>query len=182
LFLDLDHSKSDIQRIEACKRGDRVAQKELYDRYCDAMYTLAYRIVGNSESAKDVLQETFISVFRGIENFRFESTIGAWIKVILLRTAYKQVKNNIAMEYVDDTDLYTKASAEESDIYDFQHLEQAIIELPANARAVFTLVEIEGYKHKEIAEMLNISEGTSKSQLHYAKSILKKKLRKNGTD
>lgn len=178
----MNHTQSDIKQIEACKNGNRLAQKQLYDKYCDAMFTLAYRIVGNYEQAKDVLQETFLSVFKGINNFRFESTIGAWIKVILLRTAYRHIKSETAMEYLEENNAYENTANEETDIYDFKHLEQAIMDLPTNARSIFTLVEIEGYKHKEIAEMLSISEGTSKSQLHYAKQLLKKKLRKDGSE
>jgi RNA polymerase sigma factor (sigma-70 family) len=77
--------------ITACLAHDRLAQKTLYDRYKRAMYTLAYRITGNFETANEVLQDGFLQVFRSLGNFRNESTLGAWIKTIVVRTAYKPI-------------------------------------------------------------------------------------------
>jgi RNA polymerase sigma factor (sigma-70 family) len=86
--------------ITACLAHDRLAQKTLYDRYKRAMYTLAYRITGNFETANEVLQDGFLQVFRSLPNFRNESTLGAWIKTIMVHTAYKRLKTNILTEEI----------------------------------------------------------------------------------
>ncbi|MEM8887803.1 MAG: RNA polymerase sigma factor [Bacteroidota bacterium] len=165
--------------LEACLRGEAIAQKQLYDRYKDAMFTLAYRICNDFEVAQDALQEGFVGVFRGMHNFRKESTLGAWIKTIIIRTAYKKLKKETLMQPLD-------AEIEDSVIdwggqqLDVEYLEKAIQALPSGYRSVFILIEVEGYAHKEVAEILGISVGTSKSQLFYAKRQLRKQLNAMG--
>jgi RNA polymerase sigma factor (sigma-70 family) len=171
---------SDIERrlIEGCLKQDRRAQKELYDRYKDAMFTLSYRITGDKELAGDVLQEAFLGVFRGMHQFRFESTLGAWIKTILVRTAYKKLRKQPQMEMLDERHIGEQIAW--GDFLNAEYLEKAIQSLPDGYRSVFVLIEVEGYTHKEVAEMLGISVGTSKSQLFYAKKKLQKKLKALG--
>ena len=165
--------------LEACLRGESIAQKKLYDRYKDAMFTLAYRICNDFEVAQDALQEGFVGVFRGMHNFRKESTLGAWIKTIIIRTAYKKLKKETLMQPLN-------AEIEDSMIdwggqnLDVEYLEKAIHALPSGYRSVFVLIEVEGYAHKEVAEILGISVGTSKSQLFYAKRQLRKQLNAMG--
>lgn len=171
------HWTEEKELVKKCVQGNKLAQKQLYNLYCDAMYTIAYRIVGNFDDAKDVLQDAFIKVFKNMTSFRFESTLGAWIKVIVIRTAYRNAKK-LVPNY--ELDVVEAELAVEPHSYDFEHLETAIAELPVNARTVFTLIEIEGYKHNEVSELLGVTEGTSKSQLHYAKKLLKKKLSVQG--
>lgn len=164
--------------IAGCLAQDRRAQKSLYDRYKDAMFTLAYRITNDMEMAADVLQEAFLGVFKGMHQFRYESTLGAWIKTILVRTAYKKLRKKAPTELLDESHI-----GEQIDWGDFlnaEYLEKAIKGLPDGYRSVFVLIEVEGYTHKETAEMLGISVGTSKSQLFYAKKTLQKKLRAMG--
>ncbi|MFN4144291.1 MAG: RNA polymerase sigma factor [Runella sp.] len=168
---------TEAQLIEGCLRQERIAQRLLYDRYKSAMYTLAYRITGDFDEANSVLQDTFVMVFRQISQFRGEATLGAWIKAILVRKAYsvaRKTKIFVPVEQLPE-------EAEPTDWYnegiDGEYLEKAILLLPEGARAVFVLIEIEGYNHREVAEMLQISEGTSKSQLNYAKKKLREKLR-----
>lgn len=158
--------------VSGCIQQDRRAQKALYDRYKDAMYTLAYRITNDFDLAQDVLQEAFVAVFKGIGNFRQASTLGAWIKTIVVRTAYRKVRrqpNMLNLEALENHEI-----VDWGDYLDAEYLEQAIQALPTGYRSVFILIEIEGYAHKEVAKMLNISVGTSKSQLHYAKRYLRK--------
>lgn len=164
--------------VQACLNQDRMAQKQLYDRYKDAMYTLIYRITNDFEMAHDVLQEAFLGVFRGLHNFRGESTLGAWIKTIVVRTAYKKIKKTPYMESLDHT--HNKEVIDWGEYLDAEYLEQAIQSLPPGYRSVFVLIEIEGYAHKEVAEILDISVGTSKSQLYYAKRQLQKKIKALG--
>ena len=142
----------------------------MYDRYCDAMFTIAFRIINDYDIANDALQEAFIQVFTDIKQFRGESTLGAWIKTILVRTAIKKFKKE---------DVFTQLDLQQNgEIITWQEemksndLEKAILSLADGCRTIFLLIEVEGYTHKEVAEMLNVSEGTSKSQLHYAKKQL----------
>jgi RNA polymerase sigma factor (sigma-70 family) len=162
--------------ITACLAHDRLAQKTLYDRYKRAMYTLAYRITGNFETANEVLQDGFLQVFRSLPNFRNESTLGAWIKTIMVRTAYKRLKTNILLEEIPPQ--YENENIDWGHTSDAEYLEKAIQSLPEGFRTVFTLIEIEGYTHRETSELLGISEGTSKSQLFYAKKKLREILTK----
>jgi RNA polymerase sigma factor (sigma-70 family) len=163
------------QLIEGCRNNDRNAQRTLYDRYNKAMYTLAYRICGDFESAAEVLQDAFMQVFRHIGNFEGRSTVGAWIKTIVIRTAISSKRKRQLhfepIEYRNEGDSIDWGSS-----LDVEYLERAIQNLPEGYRTVFVLAEVEGYQHKEIGEMLNISEGTSKSQLFFAKKKLREAL------
>ncbi|MFT4760127.1 MAG: RNA polymerase sigma factor (sigma-70 family) [Paraglaciecola sp.] len=169
-------SMTEQEIIEGCLEDDPMAQKALYEKYKKAMYTLAYRITGDFESANDVLQDGFLKVFRGLPGFRRESTLGAWIKTIVIRTAYSKIrKNKIYFEPLDNID-----SGELVDWGDYlaaEYLEKAIMSLPDGYRMVFTMIEVEGYSHKEVAEKMGISVGTSKSQLFYAKRRLREMLK-----
>jgi len=165
--------------IQGCIHQDRRYQKLLYERYCEAMFTVAVRLCNHYEDAEDALQEAFLEVFKHIHQFRNESTLGAWIKKIVVRCAIKKTKKSLKYseyEYttlpVTDDDFDTWAEQET----DMEYLEKCILSLPEKCRQIFVLAEIEGYAHDEIAQMMNISTGTSKSQLHYAKQILKQKL------
>ena len=160
--------------VAACLRGDRLAQKELYDRYSRAMYTIAYRMAADRELANDILQEAFLKVFRKLNTFRAESTLGAWIKTIVVRTALAKLKKQVITEPLPEN--FAEQSVDWGHHLDIDYLEKAIQGLPDGYRSVFVLVEIEGYQHKEVAEMLNISVGTSKSQLFYAKKRLREAL------
>jgi RNA polymerase sigma factor (sigma-70 family) len=162
------------QLIEGCLANNRIAQRELYERYKNAMYTLAYRITNDFELANDVLQEGFVQIFKALAQFRGDSTLGAWIKIIIVRTAYRKVKQRVTFDDIDT--IPTNTFVEWGNSLDTEYLEKAIQSLPEGYRAVFILIEIEGYAHKEVAEMLNISEGTSKSQLFYAKKRLREML------
>lgn len=163
---------TESELIQACLRNDRLAQKELYERYKSAMYTLAYRITNDFELANDVLQDAFIKVFKNLSKFRKESTLGAWIKTIVVRTALSKIKKEPLTESLEARHI--KENINWGHQLDAEYLEKAIQALPEGYRVVFTLIEIEGYAHKEVAEMLGISIGTSKSQLFYAKKRLRK--------
>jgi len=157
--------------IEGCLANDRTAQRELYARYKDAMYTLAYRIMNDSELAQDVLQEGFVKVFRNLHKFRRESTLGAWIKTIIVRTALSKVKRQPRFEELPNS--YQNTVVDWGHSLQTEYLEKAIAALPQGYRMVFWLIEVEGYAHKEVADLMGISVGTSKSQLFYAKKKLR---------
>lgn len=165
---------SEDELIDRCLRKDRLAQKELYDRYSRAMYTACYRITSDFELANDALQEAFLKIFQRLHTFRRESALGAWIKVVVVRTALNKVKKRVRFEQLPPEVL--DQTVDWGHHLDADYLEQAIQGLPDGYRTVFVLIEIEGYSHKEVAEMLDISTGTSKSQLFYAKKRLRENL------
>ena len=163
--------------IDACLADDRSPQQELYNRYKRAMYTLCYRVTGDHAVAADVLQDAFIKIFKHLHKFRRESTLGAWIKTIVIRTAYSELrKNKLVTEDIEEVNPNDYVSFGPGHL-DAEYLEQAILALPEGYRAVFVLIEVEGYGHKDVAEMLQISVGTSKSQLFHAKKRLRQTLR-----
>lgn len=168
-------SMTEAELIQACLDNDRLAQKELYNRYKGAMYTIAYRMTGDYDQANDVLQEAFIKVFRALPKFRRESTLGAWIKTIVVRTALSKIRRSPTFDPIENH--VAEASIDWAPAINADYLEKAIQMLPAGYRAVFVLIEVEGYAHKEVADMLGISTGTSKSQLFYAKKKLRQLLK-----
>lgn len=168
------NSMTESELIEGCLANDRLAQRELYERYCKAMYTAAYRITNDFDSANDVLQDAFVKAFRALPRFRRESTLGAWIKTIVVRTALSHIKRRIRFEPLEPG--IREEAIDWGHRLEAEYLERAIQALPAGYRAVFVLIEIEGYPHKEVAEMLGISTGTSKSQLFHAKKRLREAL------
>ena len=164
---------SEAELITGCLLHDRIAQRLLYDRYKKAMYTLAYRITGDFDNANDVLQDAFLEVFRHLDQFRGEATLGAWIKQIVVRKSTKK-KRIVVWQNVEE-DMAESINWGENNI-NVAHLETAIFALPDGFRTIFVLAEIEGYTHREIAVILSISEGTSKSQLFHAKRKLRSML------
>lgn len=170
-----DLTTEELLLLEGCLKKDRSKQKELYYKYCDAMFTLAYRILNDRNEANDVLQDAFVQVFQKIDQFRKQSTLGAWIKTIVIRAALRSLKRQKLFDTFQE-EKHDSIFISPNEI-DGKILEKVIFSLPAGYRTIFILAEIEGYKHREIAEMLNISEGTSKSQLFNAKKMLKDKLK-----
>ena len=161
--------------LAACLAQDRQAQYQLYQRYKTAMFSAALRILGSRDLAQDALQEAFVEIFQGLAGFRQQSTLGAWIKTVVVRRALRTLRHEQRME-VYDAERHPEPLVPWRDGLTGEALDRAIAELPAGYRAVFCLVEVEGYPHREVAELLSISEGTSKSQLFNAKRLLQRKL------
>lgn len=170
----LTRSMSEAELIQACLNQNRLAQRDLYERYNQAMYTLAYRVTGDFELANDVLQEGFVKVFQNLANFRKESTLGAWIRTIIVRTALSKIKRQ--PNFAPEEAIPQQGVIDWGDFLEAEYLEQAIKALPTGYRTVFILIEVEGYSHQEVADLLGISVGTSKSQLFYAKKRLRESL------
>jgi RNA polymerase sigma factor (sigma-70 family) len=167
-----DISENDL--VNRCLANDRKAQQLLFEKYKKAMFTKIFRLLNDYDEANDALQEGFIEVFKNLKNFRFDATLGAWIKTIMVRQA---IRRQVILSKFERFDVQIHEVAfEVSDSFSAQELDEAIRGLPEGCRTVFLLAEVEGYMHKEIAEMLQISEGTSKSQLSHAKKLLRKKL------
>ncbi|ADQ15834.1 RNA polymerase, sigma-24 subunit, ECF subfamily [Leadbetterella byssophila DSM 17132] len=169
-------TKDDTTRlVELCRNGNSRAQYELYQRYSKAMFNTALRIVGNREEAEDVLQDSFLDGFLKIENFRGESTFGAWLKSIVVNKSIARLRN----QRIHWEDLDGKENFEEGEDVDFEETEETIerikvilTELPSGYRVVLNLYLFEGYDHREIGNILGISEVTSRSQFIRAKQKL----------
>lgn len=164
--------------VKQCKKGNPRAEYQLYKTYVNAMYNVAYRIAGNKFDAEDALQEAFVKAFKKIRSFKGESTFGVWLKRIVVNQCLSNLrKKNI---FADDIDTVIEESDEDQDYtelpIDIKKVMEAINELPDGARAVFTLKAIEQYKFKEIAEMLDQTEGNCKVQYHRSKQLLRDKL------
>ncbi len=164
--------------VESCARNDRKAQGEMYDLFAGKMYVLCLRYALSQQEAEDVLQESFIKVFKNIKKFRGDSRLGYWIKRIVINTALNHRRNKLYMyPMVDVYDMHQNVDYDKvfSD-YGYEELLSMISELPSGCRIIFNLYAIDGYSHKEIAKKLGISEGTSKSQHSRAKMLLQKKI------
>jgi RNA polymerase sigma factor (sigma-70 family) len=171
------NSQSNIDTlIIEVQKGNKASQSRLYSLYKDSIYTLIKRIVKNDSDAEHVLQDTFIQVFKTIHTFEGSSSIYSWMRTIAIRTALKSLKNlqneiiNWNTEITDRTQLY-EIEAPQSE--DPEELNLAFMKLSPGYRTILTLYYIEDFSHREISEQLQISQGTSKSQLHYAKIKLK---------
>ncbi len=169
-------NQTDRELVRGCLENNRLVQRALYERFSTGLYSLAYRLISDRDASNDVLQDSFIEIFRSIANFRFESSLYTWMRTIVIRNAMSYLRKNARLQVA--TDEIPDQASEGSFNFTAEHLEKAILSLPAQARSVFVLIEVEGYKHQEVAGILDISEGTSKSQLSYAKKLLRNRLTK----
>lgn len=175
-----DGWRSDQLIIQRCLNGDISAFRELYDEHKDRLFNIAMRIHGNVQEAEDVLQETFVRIYRALPGFKGTCKLSTWLYRILLNTSFSSLKRKKSHEkklegYLQDQSTQSMESRENPAIHVI--LEQEIGSLPPGYRSVFVLHEVEGFSHEEIGDMLEISAGTSKSQLFKAKKILQKRLK-----
>lgn len=164
--------------IKKCVDNDREAQLKIYQLFSPVLYGLCLKYMRNEDDAKDVFQEAFVIAFQKMGQYKFEGSFEGWIKRIfinkLLETLKKKKKDVLFLD-VFDTDVIEEEELELAPI-EQEKLLGYIQELPDQYRMVFNLYVFEKMKHKEIAKLLQISEGTSKSNLNRAKSILKKRI------
>jgi len=163
--------------IQACKKNDRNAQKELYNQYKTILYMVSLKYCRNVADAEDNLHDAFITIFNSIKTYKNLGSFEGWLKRIAINKAidrYKKGKSTATTQIIDD--LLEDTSFEEIKTIPFDTILETIQQLPDQYRLVFNLYELDGYSHKEISKLLSISEGTSKSNLHRAKAILKKQL------
>jgi RNA polymerase sigma-70 factor (ECF subfamily) len=162
--------------INRCKSGDRNAHYALYRQYSRAMYNVGFRITGNADDADDVLQEAFISAFKNLAHYRGDASFGAWLKRIVVNKAINALQKR-KHETLPDDDRWDlpepEAAGEYREELTIDRVKHAIAQLPDGYRTVLSLYLIEGYDHQEIAEIMAISESTSKSQLNRAKNKLR---------
>lgn len=164
--------------IKNCQKGKRKSQHQLYQLYADKMMGVCLRYCKDRMEAEDCLQEGFIKVFTKIHLFGFKGSFEGWVRRIIVNTVIEHFRKKKLEVLVDEFPLMTEN--EEADIYvpivDEKVLLSLIQELPSQYRLVFNMYVIEGYSHKEIAEDIGISVGTSKSNLSRAKQWLKNKI------
>jgi len=166
--------------IRGCQRGDPLAQRELYDKFKAGMFGICLRYSDNYDDPNDVLQEGFIKVFQKIHQFSFKGAFEGWIRKIMVNTAFEKYRRQVIMSPVEENLPDTPDESFEAPFdISVQELLKYIQELSPRYRLVFNMYAIEGHSHKEIAEILNISEGTSKSNLSRARVILKEKVQKH---
>ena len=166
--------------IAGCLSGHRRDQELLYRRYAPRLYAVCLQYSGNTEEARDVLQEGFIKIFENLSRYSHEGSFEGWMRKIIVNTALERYRNKYYLNRIDDIDDVAEPEADPGS-EDFAGLEaydllNIIMDLPPKYRMVFNLYAIEGYSHREIGGMLKISEGTSKSNLSRARDILQKKV------
>ena len=167
--------------IDRCLLDDRMAQYEIYKLYSKAMYNTAYRILGNDLDAEDMLQESFVSAFRNLKSYEGTASFGSWLKRIVVNNSINLVKKRRlqfeSFEDQADVDSITD-SVEDTDIrYEVDLVKEGIAKLPDGYRVVISLYFLEGFDHKEIAEVLGVMESTSKSQYNRSKTKLREILK-----
>jgi RNA polymerase sigma factor (sigma-70 family) len=170
--------QSEKELIEGCARGNRAAQKALYECYCRKMMVICQRYAKSTLEAEDILQDGFIKVFGNIKSFRADARLGTWMTRIMINTALNAQRQKLYLLPMVDVNEVNLTEHEEISLSSF-HLAELIAmvqSLPDGCRIVFNLYAIEGYSHKEIGEMVGISEGTSKSQYSRAKDLLRSKI------
>ena len=169
---------TEAELIDGCLRGRQLAQKLLYEKYAGKMMAVCLRYAQTTFEAEDVLQEGFLTVFRTLASFRRECPLEFWIRRIMINAALRQHRRNASLVAVSDGEYPETLASGEFTLsnYNFQELLQMVQELAPRYRMVFNLYAIEGYTHKEIGELLSVTEGTSKSQYSRARVILQTKL------
>jgi len=176
-------SDGDKNIIDDCIDGKRHAQNKLYKKYASAMLGLCLRYAKNKDEAEDILQEGFIKVFLNIKGFRREGSFEGWIKRIMINTAITHNKQNLKHQYqtdineIEESHVFEELKKDDDTIkLSRGKLMEIIQSLPNGYKMVFNLYIFEQYTHKEIGEMLGISDNTSKSQLSKARRLLSQKI------
>lgn len=171
--------REEKELVEACIRNDRLAQRELYDRYARLMMAVCLRYIGDEVSAQDVLQEAFIKVFAALPTFAGSGSLEGWIRRIVVNTTLETLRKSDVMRDtagIEDAEMAVSTEAGVMERLSAEDLMGMIAALPAGFRTVFNMYAIEGYSHKEIADILGISEGTSRSQYNRARNLIQRKI------
>ena len=169
---------SEKQLIKDCQDGKKASQYELVKRYSKMLMVVCIRYVKDESSAKDVLQETLIRIFRSIGKYQATGSFEGWMKKIAVRCSLQWLEKNKARREVYALDMNMDEPFESETLYTLtvEQISKLIAELPAGYQTVFNLNVVEGYDHQEIAELLNITESASRSQLVRARRLLQKKI------
>ncbi|MDX2047330.1 MAG: RNA polymerase sigma factor [Chitinophagaceae bacterium] len=178
MAIESNHNIGESDLIQGCIEGSRRMQELLYRRFSPKMYAVCLRYAGNTEDAQDILQEGFIKVYKNLHRFRSEGSFEGWLRRIFVNTAIEHYRKSVNVYPVTETQEKSIEDKEWSafDKLAAKDLTKLIQELAPGYRAVFNLYVVEGYTHREIGEMMGITEGTSKSQLARAKAMLQNML------
>jgi RNA polymerase sigma-70 factor (ECF subfamily) len=165
--------------IERCRRGDNGAFEDLYRLHAGRVYSLACRLTGSVSEAEDLLQDIFVQVFRKLGSFKGESSVGTWIYRLATNQCLDQLRSREVKQQRLSDPLEPESGPRQASRpmrADRLDLERAIAQLPPGYRAAFVLHDVEGFEHHEVAHMLGIAEGTSKSQVHKARMKIREYL------
>ena len=173
--------------VEGCRNNNRKAQLQLYNLYYKAMYNSAFRIVNNTAEAEDVMQEAFLMGFQKIDDFKGDSTIGAWLKKIVINRALDQIRKKKEMVSLQEKDLQIPADDSTENFleilsYKIEKIRKGIESLADDDRVILSLFLLEGYDHEEISQVLSISNNASRTRYSRARQRLRDLLKKNEID
>ena len=170
----------DLKLIESCRKGDRAAQKIMYDRLASRMFPVCMRYIGDRTAAEDVLQDGFITLFTRLDSYKGEGSFEGWARRIFVTTALMSLRKKDALKMSDELDsvrgMKTETTSQMQNI-GYKELMTLVMSLPPGFRTVFNMYAIEGYTHKEIADALGITETTSRTQLSRARIWLQNKIK-----
>ncbi|GLB48093.1 RNA polymerase sigma factor [Neptunitalea lumnitzerae] len=167
------------QLITACKKGERKAQHQLYQLFGSRLYSVCLKYSRNKEEAEDNLQDSFLVIFKKIDQYKSKGAFEGWLKRITINTCLQKYRNQGVFDIIPNRDIEDEDISidfDDESRFSLEYLLQLIQELPNRYRLVFNLYVLDGYSHKEIADTLQISEGTSKSNLARARMALKQRI------
>ena len=167
--------------IAQCKQGSRAAQRRLYDTLAPKMFAVCLRYMGDRDSAEDILQDDFVTLFTKLDAYSGEGSFEGWARKIFVNTALMSLRKNDVLKQSEEIETAWGVSSGEASAVQsigYKELMALIGQLPTGFRTVFNMYVIEGYSHKEIGEALGISEATSRSQLQRARVMLQSKIKK----
>lgn len=164
------------QLIEQCKKNDAKAQSQIYKLYASKLFSLSLKYSRNHAEAQDNLQDAFVTIFQKIGQYKSKGSLEGWMKRITINTALQRYRSVGVFDIISEEQIEDVSVEIDDDNIGVDYLLQIIQELPDRYRLVFNLYALDDYSHKEIAEMLDISTGTTKSNLARARLILKEKI------
>jgi RNA polymerase sigma-70 factor (ECF subfamily) len=177
----------DLELAQRCRHGDAAAFEELYRAHAGRIYNLVFRMAGPGQDAEDLLQEVFLNAYRKLGSFRGDSSLGTWLYRLAVNHCLdflrgRQARMARATDSLDDEGAIEPAAASPAvpTAVSRLDLDRAIARLPQGCRAAFILHDVEGFEHNEVAKLLGVSEGTSKSQVHKARMKLRAMLSGTG--
>ena len=165
------------QIVEKCKLGDKSAVEKIYRKYAAVMFAVCIRFTNNRADAEDILQDGFIKIFSSIEQYSGKGSFEGWMRRIFVNMCLERYRKQHSLQFVDELPDVEEVKLDDAVDVPIAILQKFVGELPEKYRIVFGLYVVENMKHKEIAEALGITEGTSKSNLARAREILKHKIK-----
>lgn len=182
LFGDKKHLNTRITDwIEGASKGDRKSQKAIYDALSSKMFAVCLRYMGDRDTAEDILQDGFVTLFSKLDSYSGEGSFEGWARRIFVNTALMSLRKNDVLKQSEDVEAAFGVTGNEPSAIQkisYDELMAYIAELPPGFRTVFNMYVVEGYSHKEIAQELGITEATSRSQLLRARALLQSKIGK----